>query len=943
MFKITFKKYSPKKLKNRKKQVQFSNENFIKNVSELDQAEILKTMGLNYFGLTNEEYELRLKKYGTNELKRKEFNVFSEFISAFFGPFNIVLILISLYNFISYATNGFGQNHGSDSSFDLVGGIIIIIMVVASGTASFIQSLRSHLVTKRIATIVKSTTNIIRHKNEDEVENYQKITKKNQLDLIRLGEEIDVKHLVPGDLIYLSSGDMLPADVRIVQSNDLFINQSSLTGESMPVEKHATNKNNTNNILDLENICYTGTSVVSGSAIAIVLATGNDTYFSTISKTIMEKRPDSSFTKGIKKVTRMLLIFMLVMVPTVYLAKAIIGTIAMNGHFDSVKDNPWFQAIFFAVAVAVGLTPEMLPMIVTTNLANGASKMTKQKVVVKRLEAIQSLGAIDILCTDKTGTLTNDKIELIDYLTVDKKPDPLLLKYLYINSYYQTGLKNPMDKAIVDYVKNHNHNFSIQDITKIDEIPFDFNRRKLTIIFDDDKDNRTMITKGSVEEILNSCTKVLKEGKIVNLTDAYKRQIQAYYENVNQQGKRLLGVAFKHIKDGKTRFAPKDETNLVFMGFASFLDTPKPSTKQTIKLLKKYGVELKILTGDNEPITRAICKMVDLEIKGLVTGEEIDAASEYELRKIVEKNNIFVKLNPLQKVKIIQVLKQNDHVVGYMGDGINDAPVLRQSDVAISVNNATDIAKDASDIILLEKSLLVLEKGIIQGRTVFCNILKYIKITTASNFGNSLSVLIGTLWLPFVPMAPAQILLQNLIYDFSQFGVSLDNVDPSFLITPQRWNSKDLLPFTTINGTVSSLFDIITFAVAGYGLGFVTQYNQATAMGDASLANMAMSQFQACWFLIGLLSQTLVFQVLRTEHIPIIQSRSSWPVYSIAAFVSVIAIFITFVSQSKLGSLIQLTSPGWIFLPIAIAILASYFVVAELTKLAYKKVFNKWL
>lgn len=942
MFLFKERKFSPKKITRHKKKTHFANERFIKQVSNLEQNEVLEILQLKHFGLTNEQFELRLKKYGTNELKKKKFNLLAEFLHAFFGPFNIILLLISLYNFISYATNGFYQEtNSSDSKFELVGALIVLVMVLGSGLASFIQSLRSHLVTKKISSIVKSTTNIIRHKNDEDVEDYIKITKRNQLDLIRLGEEIDVKQLVPGDLIYLSSGDMLPADVRIIQSTDLFINQSSLTGESIPVEKHANNKKNTNNILDLENICYTGTSVVSGSALAVVLATANDTYFSTISKAILEKRPDSSFTKGIKQVTRMLLIFMLVMVPTVYLAKSIIGTISSGGSFDNIKDNPWFQAIFFAVAVAVGLTPEMLPMIVTTNLANGASRMSKQKVVVKQLEAIQSLGAIDVLCTDKTGTLTNDKIELVDYLRVDKKADPTLLKYLYINSYYQTGLKNPMDKAIVDYVNKHNHNFSIQDITKIDEIPFDFNRRKLTIIFDDENEKRFMVTKGSVEEILNSCTRVIQDDKVVNLTDTFKRQIIAYYEKINQQGKRLLGIAYKKIRDNQAKFSPKDEESLIFMGFASFLDTPKPSTKQTIKLLKKYGVDLKILTGDSEPITRAICKMVNLDIKGLVTGEEIDAASDYELKKIVEDNNIFVKLNPLQKVKIIQVLKQNNHVVGYMGDGINDAPVLRQSDVAISVNNATEIAKDASDIILLEKSLLVLEKGIIQGRTIFGNILKYIKITTASNFGNSLSVLIGTVWLPFSPMAPAQILLQNLIYDFSQFGVALDKVDATFLTSPQRWQSKDLLPFTTINGTVSTFFDLITFAIAGYYFGYITSYNNAIASSDTSLANISLAKFHACWFIIGLLSQTFVFQVLRTERLPIIQSRSTWPVYVIGAMATIIAFMIVYVSQ--IGNLVQLTSPGLIYIPISITIIFSYCVVAQLTKMVYKKIFKKWL
>ncbi|WP_026389608.1 magnesium-translocating P-type ATPase [[Acholeplasma] multilocale] len=924
-----------KKTPSKQKKSNFSNEAMYKEVSTLKQEQVLHELDIKQFGLTNDEYEERLKKFGKNELKKNKFNWLREIGSAYFGPFNLILIAICAYYFVSYFTSSFGA--GDADSFDLVGAIIVLAMVVISGTVSFAQSLRSFMVSKKIGSIVKSTTNIIRHKNDDDLIDYLRINKNNQLGLMKLGEEIDVSLLVPGDLIYLSSGDMVPADVRIIQSNDLFINQSSLTGESLPVEKHARNMRKTDNILDLENICYTGTSVVSGSALAVVITTANSTYFSTISKAIMEKRPEGSFSTGVKKVTRVLLLFMLVMVPIVYLINAGVGA-AHGTDFTNWRESPWFQAIFFAIAVAVGLTPEMLPMIVTTNLANGAARMSKQKVVVKQLDAIQSLGAIDVLCTDKTGTLTNDKIELIDFTTVDKKADERLLKFLYMNSYFQTGLKNPMDKAIIDYVQTKNINYQTHDeFKKIDEIPFDFNRRKLTIVFDSEDDGRMMVTKGSVEEILKACTKVYHQGKVVNMSESIKRQIIAHFESVNEQGKRVLGVAYKKIENNQTRFKVKDEDELTFFGFASFLDTPKPSTTKMIKLLKKYGVDLKILTGDNEQVTRDVCKMVNLDIKGLVSGEQIENASEHELKKMVEQNNIFVKLNPLQKVKIIQVLKQNDHVVGYMGDGINDAPVLRQSDVAISVNNATDIAKDASDIILLEKSLLVLEKGIIQGRTIFGNILKYIKITTSSNFGNTLSMIAASAFLPFLPMLPVQILFQNLIYDFSQFAIAIDTVDESFLAKPQRWNAKDLVPFTLFNGPVSSIFDILTFVIAGYAFGLIGDYNAAMDAGNKVLADGFMAQFHASWFIIGLASQALVVHVLRTEKIPFIQSRSPWPVYVISVAILAIAFIIPY------SGILAMKQPAWTFIPVALAILVGYLFVAQGVKVLYKKVFHRWL
>lgn len=916
----------------------FANEKNIKTLSQMSQQELLTNFGISEFGLTNSEYQRLAEKYGPNQIEKQHFAWIKEFIKNFFGPFNIILLLISVYNFISYFTNAFAFDHKLGDLFDLVGALIVLLMVLISGTVSYVQTIRTYYSTKKISAIVESKTNVIRKKIDSKNEKYTTVNKTNQLSLIKLGEELNVQSLVPGDLIYLASGDMVPADVRIIMSTDLFINQSSLTGESLPVEKHATSKHN-NNILDLENICYTGTSVVSGSALAMVVATGLNTYFATISKSIAERRPDGNFIKGVKAVTKVLVVFMLIMVPIVYLINGGVGYAHNPGATGG--DNPWLKAVFFAVAVAVGLTPEMLPLIVTTNLANGATKMAKQKVVVKQLDAIQALGAIDILATDKTGTLTNDKIELIEFKTVDKKADPNLLKYLYVNAYFQTGLKNPMDNAVIDYVKHNNFNFNTHnEIQKIDEIPFDFNRRKLTIAAEIEHDGRVLITKGSMEEVLNSCDRVYYKGKVIKLTESLIKQIKAYYEKMNNDGKRVLGLAYKAITGKKTSFSPKDEQKLIFMGYATFLDSPKPSTTKMIKLLKKYGVDLKILTGDNEPVTRAVCKMVNLEIKGLVTGELIENASEYELKKIVEDNNIFVKLNPLQKVKIIQVLKENNHTVGYMGDGINDAPVLRQSDVAISVANATDIAKDASDIILLEKSLLVLEKGIVQGRTIFGNILKYIKLTTASNFGNTLSMIIASAWLPFLPMQPVQILFQNLIYDMSQFAIAVDRVDDVFIRSPQRWRAQEIVPFALINGAISSIFDVATFAILGYGYNLIDQYNNLKG-SVVDTKNIAVQMFNAGWFMEGLMSQVMVVQVLRTEKIPFVQSRATWPLNLTTGFVIGLGFVIGY--AEPIANVLAMSPPAVSYIGILIALLLGYVILAQGVKMLYKKVFHTWL
>ncbi|AXK50700.1 magnesium-translocating P-type ATPase [Spiroplasma alleghenense] len=887
--------------KSKPSKIVYKNDAQLEKFANLNQGELLQELEIAGFGLSRNEVEEKTDKYGKNNLKDMKYNYFAEFIKNYFGPFNLILMGICTYNFIEYAS--------TKSVFDLVGAIIITVMVLISGTVGFAQSTKSFLISKRLSSVVTNTATVIRMDEDRE----QIVNKANYLKLVKKSREIDIQDLLPGDVIYLSSGDMIPADVRILWSKDLFINQSSLTGESIPVEKNADNKGET--MLEFNNICLSGTSVVSGTAIAVVIFTGSQTYFSAIHQIVREKKSLNSFEKGIRKVTIMLMCFMLIMVPIVILVMG-------------VSKGQWTEGSLLAIAVAVGLTPEMLPVIVNANLSRGANQLSKHKVVIKNTSSVQNLGAMDVLCTDKTGTLTNDKIELTKIHTLDNKSSDDVLKLLYLNSYFQTGLKNPMDNAVLDYVMEGNKISIKNKFQKYDEIPFDFNRRKLTIIVNDEKNNKKIICKGAVEEIVKVCTKVYYQGKVVDLDEEKLRQILGTASKANKEGLRTIGVAYRDEQDlQKESYTEKDEKDLIFYGFASFLDAPKPSASKMIKLLKDNGVDLKILTGDNEEITKTICKRVGLKIKGILSGAEMEKMTELQLKTAVERTNVFVKLNPLQKVKIIEVLKSNDHIVGFMGDGINDAPVLRQSDVAISVHNATDIAKEASDIILLEKSLLVLEKGIIQGRKIFGNILKYIKITASSNFGNAASVVIGAAWLPFQPMMPVQILFQNLIYDFSQFALAYDKVDKEFLRTPQRWNAKDMVPFILFNGPVSSIFDLITFAILAYGY----NYNDTSKM----------QMFNAGWFMVGLATQSLVVQIMRTEKLPFVQSKAVWQLNAFTVFTCITAIAIPYIPHVNTG--LGMVHPGYTFIPIVIGLLIMYLVVAQLVKMLYIKLFKKWL
>ncbi|AGM25320.1 magnesium-translocating P-type ATPase [Spiroplasma chrysopicola] len=892
--------------KHKKKKHIYAYEEQIRKNAKASQEELLNEFKIASYGLSEKEVQDRQAKYGKNEVKEKKFPWGWEFLKSYFSPFNIILLLITTYSLYSY----FSEDE--PSIFDLVAACIVGGMILLSGTFTYIQTIRGNLIAKKLTKFISKKTIVIR----EPYLTTNEINRNNEFEFIKYGTEMSANELVPGDLIHLATGDVIPADVRVILSNNLLINQSSLTGESLPVQKQDLYQE-TNNFIDFENICLMGTTVVSGNALGVVVATGENTYFSSISETISERRPQTSFAKGIKKVTFLLIIFMLVMVPIV---------LVLNG----LTKNDWTTSLVFAISIAVGLTPEMLPMIVTSNLARGSKKLSQQKIITKNLSAIQNLGAIDVLCTDKTGTITNDNIELVDYRTLDNKNNEHLLKLLYLNAFYQTGIRNPLDSAITNYIDKNNLTITTNAYQKIHEIPFDFHRRRLTIIVKTAYDESIVISKGAVEEILSTCKYVEYQGKIVPLDDSMMRQIKSTVDDQNSQGLRVLGLAYKNLQAKTDDFIDSAEGELIFCGFASFLDTPKASAAGMIKSLAHYGVDLKILTGDNEQVTRAICKRINLKIKGVISGSEIEKMTPEQLAKIVEKNNIFVKLTPIQKVEVIKALKMNNHVVGYMGDGINDAPVLRQSDVAISVDNATDIVKEASDLILLEKSLNVIEEGIVEGRKVFGNILKYIKITIASQFGNVFSVLVASAWLPFTPMMPVQLLFQNLLYDISQFAIAFDRVDSSFLAKPQRWTTKDFLPFALINGPVSSIFDIVTFAVLYIG------YDVKNHVDDPS----AIAMFNAGWFIEGLLTQILVVQMFRTEKIPFIQSRSPWPVNVMTGLLCAIGFTIPF---TVLGANMSMVSPPYSFIGIVIAIIISYCLLSQLVKMGYIKIFKKWL
>ncbi|WP_407484647.1 magnesium-translocating P-type ATPase [Elizabethkingia miricola] len=873
----------------------------LKEAAVLNEKMVYAMLETSEEGLSDNTVKDRVKIYGKNEIAtQKAPSWLKQFAHSFFNPFNYILACIAIISLFIDAI----LVPSEEKDFSTC--IIIAIMLLFSTILRFIQEFRSNKAAEALKKMVK-TSSLTKRKFKD-------------------SEEIEIADIVPGDIILLSAGDMVPADCRILKSKDLFISESILTGEALPVEKNAFAIKNAKeqNPLTLQNICFMGTNVVSGSATVVVANTGIFTYFGSISRNLVSKRPETSFDIGVNKVSFLLIRFMLVMTPVIFL---------INGF---VKDD-WMQALLFAIAVAVGLTPEMLPMIVTANLAKGAVNMSKKKVIVKRLNAIQNIGAMDILCTDKTGTLTLDKIVLETHLNVRGTDDDEVLKWAYLNSFHQTGLKNLLDQAVLDHAEVHNLMKADELYMKVDEIPFDFERRRMSVVLNTSKGKHLMISKGAVEEMLSLCKYALDPGddhslhiendNIVPLDEAMKQKILKMSEKLNAEGLRVLLVAIREFEGNHPlNYSVADENNLTLTGFIGFLDPAKPSAEPSIKALHKLGVEVKVITGDNDIVAKKICHDVGIPINNIMLGEELDHISDEELSKNMDLYSIFAKVSPLQKQRIVKVLKSKGHTVGFMGDGINDAAAIKEADVGISVDTGADIAKESADIILLEKDLMVLRSGVIYGRRTFGNIIKYIKMTASSNFGNMFSMIGASAFLPFLPMLPLQILTQNLLYDVSQSSIPWDTMDKDFLEKPKKWDAGSIKKFMLYIGPLSSIFDYITFAVMFFIFKANTPEHQ--------------SLFQTGWFVEGLLSQTLIVHIIRTKKIPFIQSWAAAPVVALTSLIMLIGLSIPF---TPIAGYLKMQPLPLSYFPYLLGILTGYCILTQLVKQWFIKKFQQWL
>lgn len=854
----------------------------------------------NFDGMTKENVELARENFGENIISQgKKTPFIIEILKAYITPFTLVLIALGIISFITdYVI-------AKPADRDLFGVIIIFTMVIVSGTMTLIQSVRSNQAADKLKSLVKVTANVKR----DGVYN-----------------EIPMSEIVCGDMVQLSAGDMIPADLRVINAKDLFISQAALTGESYPVEKKSVlTSNEETNATNYENLVFMGSNVISGSAEAIVIAVGNQTLFGDVASDLSEAPVPTSFELGIHKTSILLIKFMAVMTPTV---------IVINGF----AKGDWMEAFLFGLSVAVGLTPEMLPMIVTTNLVKGATKMSKEGTIIKNLNAIQNFGAIDVLCTDKTGTLTQDKIILEYHLDCNGNEDNRVLKHAFLNSHYQTGLKNLLDVAIIE-AANHELTEVPDNYQKIDEIPFDFERRRMSVVVQDDDGKTQMITKGAIEEMLAISSFVDYQGTVIELNETERTKVLAKVKELNEDGLRVIGVAQKTNPSVVGEFSVKDESEMVLIGYLAFLDPPKETTRQALAALKTSGVDVKVLTGDNELVTRSVCKQVGLENEALISGEMLAQSSEKEFQEIIEHNHIFVKLTPKQKAQIVKGLKANGHSVGFMGDGINDAPAMKDADVGISVDTAVDIAKESADVILLKKDLMVLEKGIISGRETFGNIMKYIKSTASSNFGNMFSVLIASTFLPFLPMLPLQILFLNLIYDISCVSIPWDKMDKDYLEKPKKWDASSLGKFMVWFGPTSSIFDITTYLLMYFVICPAVLGGPFHSLNGGEQV-LFIALFHAGWFVESLWSQTIVLHALRTEKLPFIQSNASFVMTTITLIGIIVGTILPFTDFGAGLGLVGLPTAYWLWL--AVTILA-YLLLVTLVKHVYVKRYQELL
>lgn len=864
------------------------------NAATAETDALLRQLDSHADGLSESQAEAVRARVGLNEVEHeKPLPWWTHLWHCYKNPFNLLLTLLAV---ISYLTE------------DMKATVVIGTMVVLSTLLRFWQEAKSNKAADALKAMVSNTATVIRRDlSEDAAPVFEQYygAHLHVKDAKRI--ELPIKLLVPGDLIVLSAGDMIPADCRVITAKDLFVAQAAMTGESMPVEKFAVQRDaKAINPLELDNILFMGTNVVSGSATAVVLGTGNGTYFGALaSRVTATDRAPTAFQSGVNKVSWLLIRFMFVMAPLV---------LFINGF----TKGDWMEALLFALSIAVGLTPEMLPMIVTSTLAKGAVFLSRKKVIVKRLDAIQNFGAMDVLCTDKTGTLTQDKIFLARHVDVWGEESDEVLEAAYLNSYYQTGLKNLLDVAVLEHAEVHRELEPAKNYRKVDEIPFDFNRRRMSVVVSEREDHHELITKGAVEEILAVCSRVRHGDAIEPLTPELLARIRAVTAELNEEGLRVVAVAAKEVPPNKETYGVADESELTLIGYVAFLDPPKESTAPAIKALAEHGVAVKVLTGDNELVTAKICREVGLEQQGVLLGSDIERMSDKVLAEAVESHNVFAKLTPSHKERIVRLLKANGHVVGFMGDGINDAPALRTADIGISVDTAVDIAKEAADIILLEKSLMVLEEGVLEGRRTFANMLKYIKMTASSNFGNVFSVLVASAFIPFLPMLPMHLLVQNLLYDISQIAIPFDNVDEELLKKPQRWQPGDVGRFMVFFGPISSIFDITTYAMMWFVFSANTPEEQTL--------------FQSGWFIVGLLTQTLIVHMIRTPKIPFIQSRAATPLLVMTAVIMAIGIFLPMGPLAHYFKLQALPPLYFVFLPM---ILLAYMGLTQAMKGLY--------
>ena len=836
---------------------------------------IFQKLNTNLKGLDQAEVEKRLDVYGPNEVaKEKQRNIFERIFDMVKNP---LVLLLSGLALISYLTG------------DLRATIVILVMVVLGIVLRYVQESRADNAAAKLKAMVTTTATVLRAGEK---------------------EEVQLSQIVPGDIVLLSVGDMVPADLRLISEKDLYINQSTLTGESQPVEKKPIVISlESNNPLEFQNICFMGSNIASGTATAIVINTGKDTYFGSIARNLAGPRELTSFDKGVNQFTYLMITFIAVMVPLVFI---------ING----LTKNDWTGAFLFALAVAVGLTPEMLPMIVTVNLSKGALSMSKKKVIVKRLNSIQNFGAMDVLCTDKTGTITEGKVVLEKHLDPRGNDSERVLNYAYMNSYFQTGLKNLMDIAILNHAEIKKDTID-QGYRKIDEIPFDFERKRMSVVVENKNNDHILICKGAIEEILSLCANVELDGNALPVLPEHNAHRLERIRNLNEQGFRVIAVAYKKVTSvsDEPSYSVKDETEMTLLGFLAFLDPPKASAATAIKELAKFNVAVKILTGDNDIVTSTICKSVGLQANRILLGPEIEMIANDELAILVDDVSIFAKLSPVHKERIIHALQKNGHVVGFMGDGINDALALKAADVGISVNSAVDIAKESSDIILMETSLLVLKDGVVEGRKVFGNIVKYIKMAASSNFGNMFSVIGGSAFLPFVPMLPIQVLTNNLLYDFSQTTIPTDTVDHEWLEKPRKWSMNEIRRFILYIGPISSIFDYLTYFL----MLFVFQ----------SWANPAL--FHTGWFIESIFTQTLIIHVIRTNKIPFLQSRASWPLIFTSILIVAVAAYLTVSPIASVLGLVALPPLYWLLLT---GMLIAYIGLTQIIKTWFYKKFG---